>query len=125
MLRKGLAAGIESGESSFGEAVGTGFTPSVVRIHSYPSLSQSHSSSVFLIRGQSFFTIGINAQFEQENGGTSSYIIFGSGLAAEIEFSYGAGQTVNLLALRLQWFESTPTQVSYRGILQVLNPLGG
>ena len=35
---------------------------------------------------------------------------FGRILAAKIEFSYGAGQTVNLLALRLQWFESTPTQ---------------
>ena len=34
----------------------------------------------------------------------------GSDLAAKIEFSYGAGQTVNLLALRLQWFESTPAQ---------------
>jgi len=33
-------------------------------------------------------------------------------LAAKIEFAYGAGQTVNLLALRLQWFESTPAQVS-------------
>src|SRR6516165_11319668 len=44
----------------------------------------------------------------------SSCIIFGSGLAAELEFSYGAGQTVNLLALRLQWFESTPTQASPR-----------
>ena len=50
---------------------------------------------------------------------------FGRFLAAKIEFSYGAGQTVNLLALRLQWFESTPTHGSYRGILQVLNPLGG
>ena len=43
-------------------------------------------------------------------------IELGSGLgrflAAKIEFSYGAGQTVNLLALRLQWFESTPTQAS-------------
>jgi hypothetical protein len=55
----------------------------------------------------------------------SSYIIFGSGLAAELEFSYGAGQTVNLLALRLQWFESTPTQASPRAILPVLKPLGG
>ena len=55
----------------------------------------------------------------------SSYIIFGSGLAAELEFSYGAGQTVNLLALRLQWFESTPAHSSYRAILQVLQPLGG
>jgi hypothetical protein len=35
-------------------------------------------------------------------------------LAAKIEFSYGDGQTVNLLALRLQWFESTPTQASPR-----------
>ena len=41
-------------------------------------------------------------------------------MAAKIEFSYGAGQTVNLLALCLQWFESTPTQASYRGILQPL-----
>jgi len=46
-------------------------------------------------------------------------------LAAKIEFSYGAGQTVNLLALRLQWFESTPTHGSHRAILQVLKPLGG
>ena len=55
-------------------------------------------------------------------------IVLGRVLAAFwplIEFSYGAGQTVNLLALRLQWFESTPTHGSYRGILQVLNPLGG
>jgi len=44
-------------------------------------------------------------------------------LAAKIEFSYGAGQTVNLLALRLQWFESTPTQASPRAILQ--KPLTG
>jgi hypothetical protein len=36
---------------------------------------------------------------------------FGRFLAAKIEFSYGAVQTVNLLALRLQWFESTPAQV--------------
>src|SRR6516165_2091831 len=43
---------------------------------------------------------------------------FGRFLAAKIEFSYGAGQTVNLLALRLQWFESTPAQGSYRVILQ-------
>ena len=31
-------------------------------------------------------------------------------LAAKIEFYYEAVQTVNLLALRLQWFESTPAQ---------------
>jgi hypothetical protein len=41
-------------------------------------------------------------------------------LAAKPEFSYEAVCTVNLLALRLQWFESTPTQASYRGILQEL-----
>jgi hypothetical protein len=50
---------------------------------------------------------------------------FGHFLAAKIEFSYGAVQTVNLLALRLQWFESTPTQASPRAILQVLKPLAG
>ena len=37
-------------------------------------------------------------------------------LAAKIEFSYGAGQTVNLLALRLQWFESTPAHTSPLGL---------
>jgi hypothetical protein len=42
---------------------------------------------------------------------------FGRFLAAKIDFSYGAVQTVNLLALRLQWFESTPTQASPRAIL--------
>ena len=46
-------------------------------------------------------------------------------LAAKIEFSYRSGQTVNLLALRLQWFESTPTHGSYRAILQVFKPFGG
>jgi hypothetical protein len=33
--------------------------------------------------------------------------------------------SVNLLALRLQWFESTPAQGSPRAVLQVLKPLGG
>jgi len=42
---------------------------------------------------------------------------FGRFLAAKIEFSYGAGQTVNLLALRLQWFESTPTHASHTRFL--------
>ena len=55
----------------------------------------------------------------------SSYIIFGSGLAAELEFLYGTGQTVNLLALRLQWFESTPAHVSPGAILQVFKPSNG
>ena len=50
---------------------------------------------------------------------------FGRFLAAKIEFSYGVGQTVNLLALRLQWFESTPTQTSPTAILQVFKPFGG
>jgi hypothetical protein len=34
-------------------------------------------------------------------------------------------QTVNLLALRLQWFESTPAQGSLRAVLQVFKPFGG
>ena len=46
-------------------------------------------------------------------------------LAAKIEFPYGAGQTVNLLALRLQWFESTPAHASSRAILRVFKPFGG
>ena len=46
-------------------------------------------------------------------------------LASKIEFSYGAVQTVNLLALRLQWFESTPTKASPRAILQVFKSFGG
>ena len=37
----------------------------------------------------------------------------------------GQGQTVNLLALRLQWFESTPAQASPRAILEVFKPFGG
>jgi len=37
---------------------------------------------------------------------------FGRLLAAKIEFSYGPVQTVNLLALPLQWFESTPVHCS-------------
>ena len=48
---------------------------------------------------------------------------FGRFLAAKIEFSYGAGQTVNLLALRLQWFESTPAHASSRATLQVSKPI--
>jgi hypothetical protein len=50
---------------------------------------------------------------------------FGRFSAAKIEFSYGAGQTVNLLALRLQWVESTPAQTSPRAILQVFRLFGG
>ena len=44
---------------------------------------------------------------------------FGRFLAAKIDFSYGAGQTVNLLALRLQRFDSTPAHASPTAILQV------
>jgi hypothetical protein len=66
---------------------------------------------------------------EEKSGELSRGVEPGSGfgrfLAAKIGFSYGAVQTVNLLALRLQWFESTPTQASPRAILQVLKPLGG
>ena len=46
-------------------------------------------------------------------------------LAAKIEFPYGAGQTVNLLALRLQWFESTPAHASPKAILQGSRSFGG
>ena len=42
-----------------------------------------------------------------------------------LEFSYEAGQTINLLALRLQWFKSTPTQASPRTVLQVFKQFGG
>jgi hypothetical protein len=49
---------------------------------------------------------------------------FGRFLAAEIEFSYGAIQTVNLLALRLQWFESTPAHCSSRAVKRVFKPIG-
>jgi hypothetical protein len=42
-------------------------------------------------------------------------------LAAKIEFSYGAVQTVNLLALRLQWFESTPVQIAYSQLVTQLS----
>jgi hypothetical protein len=49
------------------------------------------------------FVIGIKPlNWSQKRGGMLSSIIFGRFLAAKIEFSYGAGQTVNLLALRLQ-----------------------
>jgi hypothetical protein len=50
---------------------------------------------------------------------------FGRFLAAKIKFSYGAVQTVNLLALRLQWFESTPTQASPRAAFECLSRLAG
>jgi hypothetical protein len=49
---------------------------------------------------------------------------FGRFLAAKIEFSYGAVQTVNLLALRLQWFESTADQIAYsQGVTQLSTAL--
>jgi hypothetical protein len=64
---------------------------------------------------------------KEKSGELSSGVEPGSGigrfLAAKIGFSYGAVQIVNLLALCLQWFESTPTQASPRAILQVFKPL--
>jgi hypothetical protein len=57
---------------------------------------------------------------EMSSSSLSSVRVFDRFLAAKPEFSYEAVCTVNLLALRLQWFESTPTQASYRGILQEL-----
>src|SRR5262249_501794 len=70
----------------------------------------------FLRRGQSFQEPDWK-QKKRRNVELGSR--FGRFLTAKIEFSYGAGQTVNLLALRLQWFESTPTQASPRAILQM------
>jgi hypothetical protein len=76
----------------------------------------------FLKRGQSFKSLPDWKKKGRRN------VELGSGfdrfLAAKIKFSYGAVRTVNLLALRLQWFESTPTQAFPRAILQVFKPLG-
>ena len=44
-------------------------------------------------------------------------------LAAKTRILLGTGQTVNLLALRLQWFESTPAHASSRATLQVSKPI--
>ena len=95
------------------------------KINAPPRLtSQNISPAPFrlsLRRGQSFKS----TDWEKKKWRN---IELGSGLgrflAAKIEFSYGVGQTVNLLALRLQWFESTPTQASPRAILQVLKLFG-
>src|SRR6516162_4834528 len=46
-------------------------------------------------------------------------------LAAKIEFSYGAGQTVNLLALRLQWFESISPKPLPEPFFKCLSRLAG
>jgi hypothetical protein len=81
--------------------------------------SRAESSSVRVLAGIK------PPDWSQKNGRNVEFDHFGRFLAAKIEFSYGAGQTVNLLALRLQWLESTPTHGSYRAILQVLKPLGG
>ena len=61
----------------------------------------------FRTRGQSLvFAIGMKAPI---GGRKRRNVELGSGfgrfLAAKIALSYGAVQTVNLLALRLQWFE--------------------
>jgi hypothetical protein len=39
--------------------------------------------------------------------------------------NFPRGRTVNLLALRLEWFKSTPTQAFPRAILQVFKPFRG
>jgi hypothetical protein len=49
---------------------------------------------------------------EPKNERNVDFDHFGRFLATEFEFSYEAVQTVNLLALRLQWFESTPAHTS-------------
>src|SRR5438105_3696246 len=47
-----------------------------------------------------------------------------STLAATGRFRSGqTGQTVNLLALRLRWFESSPAQISLAGWLFLVTPL--
>ena len=83
------------------------------KINAPPRLtSQNISSAPFrlsLRRGQSFKSTDWKKK-KRRNIELGSG--FGRFLAAKIEFSYGAGQTVNLLALRLQWFESTPAQGS-------------
>src|SRR5262249_34103777 len=76
----------------------------------------------FRTRGQSLvFAIGIKPPIREKNRWNVEFDNFGRFLAAKIEFSYGAVQTVNLLALRLQWFESTPTQASPKRLLCFLN----
>ena len=63
---------------------------------------------LLLRQGESFFERPDWKRKSSER--SSSGPSFGRFLAAKIEFSYGAVQTsVNLLVLRLQWFESTPT----------------
>ena len=98
------------------------------KINAPPRLTSQNISPapfrLFLMRGESFKSTDWKKK-KRRNIELGSG--FGRFLAAKIEFSYGAGQTVNLLALalRLQWFESTPTQASPRTILQVFKPFGG
>src|SRR5262245_40385945 len=96
------------------------------KINAPPRLTSENISpapfQLFLTRGQSFKSTDWKKK-KRRNIELGSG--FGRFLAAKIEFSYGAGQTVNLLALRLQWFESTPTQTSPRAILQVFKSFGG
>jgi len=51
--------------------------------------------------------------------------IFVHFLSISRSITSGKWQTVNLLALRLQWFESTPAHTSPRTILQVFKPFKG
>src|SRR5262249_32240366 len=96
------------------------------KINAPPRLtSQNISPAPFrlsLRRGQSFKSADWKKKKRRNIEPGSSFVRF---LAAKIEFSYGAGQTVNLLALRLQWFESTPAQAFPKAILQVFKPFGG
>jgi hypothetical protein len=82
------------------------------KINAQPRLTSQNISPapfrLFLMRGQSFKS---SDRKKKKRRNIEACSRFGRFLAAKIEFSYGAGQTVNLLALRLQWFESTPTQV--------------
>jgi hypothetical protein len=96
------------------------------KINAPPRLtSQNISPAPFrlsLRRGQSFKSTDWKKKKRRNIELGSGFGLF---LAAKIEFSYGARQTVNLLALRLQWFESTPTHVSARAILQASKALAG
>jgi hypothetical protein len=78
---------------------------------------------LFLMRGQSFKSP--NREKKAANCRAElSQVRFGHFLATKL-ISPRNVTDCKLLALRLQWFESTPTQASSRAILQVLKPLGG
>src|SRR5215472_15957344 len=92
------------------------------KINAPPRLtSQNISPAPFrlsLRRGQSFQTTDWKKKKRRN-------IELGRVLAAKIEFSYGAGQTVNLLALHVQLFESTSYPLLRSGrCSQVFKPFG-